>query len=315
MPVKVERLAFGPSASQATGSFREFVRFVNEAFAGSGFVNQFPSGTINTASVDPPAVGNQLRGYSVFAFGDSLQATQPLFVRIDFRSIQTAAINVWGLNLSLGERHDGSGTLDSLYFTSSVTIGNNTAGGAFAAQQSSSCLWTGESGSRVAVVMAAYASGTSADFPQFWFNLNRTNDWAGSLTPSGALLIFGGSSGSSPRAGHVYHSMEIGKLYAQTGGNSILLSTTSGNLPAISPFLVGRGRIEPSSFDVYAVNVLDTAYTASNTIISSSTYTLSPYGVSRTYLRLPVSIGGGGIGAGGNFLYTNTNAAMFLRFE
>lgn len=315
MPVKVERLAFGPSGSASTGSFREFVRFVHDAFNGAGFINQFPSGAINTASVDPPNAVNQVRGYNVWAFGDVLQTTQPLFVRVEFRSLQPSAFNAWGLNVYLGERHDASGTLDSLWGTSSVAIGSAVNGGIIALQQTGSYLWTGESGSRVAMVAGAYVSGTNADYAQFWFNLNRTQDWNGNLTPSGAVLLFGGGSGSStPRAGHIYHSMEIGKRYTKTNGNTILISGVTGSLSAsVSPYFVGKGQIEPHNRDVLACIDADTAFVPVNLNITGSQYTIG----GRPFYRLPTVIGGGNSsdGGNGNFLYRNPGTALLMRIE
>lgn len=314
MPISVQRLSIGPSGSASTGSFREFVRFVHDAFNGAGFTNTFPLGAINTASVDPPTAVNQVRGFNVWAFNDSLQSTQPLFVRVEFRSLQAAAFNAWGLNLYFGEQHDGSGTLDSLWTTSSVAIGAANNGGSFTAQQSASYMWTGESGSRVAIVAGAFASGANADYAHFWFNLNRIQDWNGNLTPSGAVLLYGGSTGSTPRAGYVYHSMEIGKRHVQPTGNTILISSVTGSTSgALSPFFVGKGQIEPHNRDVLATLTADPAFVPVNLNITGSFYTIQ----GRSFARLPASTGGGNgsDGGNGNYLYRNPGTAILLRTE
>lgn len=317
MPTKVERLAAGPSASAATGSFREFVRFIHDAFNGSGFVNTFPSGAINTASVDPPTAINQPRGYNVWAFGDALQSTSPYFIRIGFRSVNSTNFNAWGLDIWFGTNHDGSGNLSDALSTGSVTvIGHNSSGGSFTAQQSASFLWTGESGSRVAVVAGAYASGFGADFTVFWFNIARMNDWNGNLIGSGVIMHYGGTSGSSPRAGHTIQSSDIGGSYRQTAGHTLLLSNTvntgSGGTPAISPLFTGKGVLNANSYDVYAVNNIEPPYSASNGNITGSQYTINTYGVNRNYIRMPAAIGGSST----NLAYsTNGLFALLLRYE
>lgn len=311
MSTYVTRLSFGPSGSASTGSFREFVGFIQTAFNGSGFINQAASGAINTSSVNPPSAVNQVRGYDVYAFGDSLQATQPLFVRLEYRSLQMAAFNAFGLNVYIGERHDGNGNLDSLYATTSFTVGNANNGTSFTAQQSASALYTGASGSRVAVVMAGYASGTGADSPQFWFNLTRTNDWTGQLTTSGAVVHFGCATGTIARAGHDYHSMELGKRYLQLNGHVPMLSLTTGSTPVLSPLFVGKGNIEPNGYDVYATINTEPTYVATNSNITGSNYTLNAYGVNHNYIRMPIAMGGGS----NNTLYTNALMTLLLRYE
>jgi len=316
MPTEVRRLSFGPSGTASTGSFREYVRFIHDAFNGSGFVNTFPSGAINTASVDPPTAQNQVRGYNVWAFGDVSQSAAPQFIRVEFRSLQSSTFNAWGLNLYFGNRHDGSGNLVDLPFTRSITLGSAGAGGAFTAQQSASCLWTGESGSRVAVIMGAYASGAGADYAIMWFNINRINDWNGGLTPSGVIMHYGGGSGSSPRAGHAYISREIGKNYIQSSGHVILLSTTvntgSGGTTAISPLFTGKGVINPHSYDVFMVNSAQPDYVITNGNITGSQYILNVYDVNRNFIRLPRSVGGDI----SNQLYNfNAASALLFRYE
>lgn len=77
------------------------------------------TGEIDFTTVLTPSAANQKRGFRIYRFNDSLQATHPVFIRIDYGSGTAAADpSLW---IQIGQAVDGSGNL-SVPITGSLQV-------------------------------------------------------------------------------------------------------------------------------------------------------------------------------------------------
>jgi hypothetical protein len=292
MATSVRTLQVGAPASGTSGSFREFVSFIRDAFEGSGFTNTFPSGNINTSSVNPPIAANREQGYDVFAFNDTFQATAPMFVRVGYRSAAGVGGNIFGVNIDIGEYHDTSGSVYSVFFSSGSNRLNISTNQNLTPNlaQSQSCLWSGAGGSRISVCMFPLVSGSNANFYSLVFTIERTRDWQGNFVPSGAVVTgFNKSNGS-----YMYlNGRDFGTSHTGSTGFVSPLSRVVGQRIVVQPIVLGKTAMEPPPLGmvltIASESLLD--YTSSINPTGSQ-HTLNFGNVTYNYVRLPNGMGG-----------------------
>lgn len=93
-------------------NFRLWGSGISTALAAAGLVKTTDTGQIDWATVLRPTTAGQSRGYEIWRFDDVLQATRPVFIRLDYGS-GSVAINNPGLYIALGTATDGAGLLTS----------------------------------------------------------------------------------------------------------------------------------------------------------------------------------------------------------
>ena len=94
--------------------FRAWGKGLSDALAAIGMVKTADTGQINWATVTAPTGATQ-QGYEVWRFDDALQATAPLFFRLDYGSGASAGTGVTGfmptLWVTIGKGSNGSGAI------------------------------------------------------------------------------------------------------------------------------------------------------------------------------------------------------------
>jgi hypothetical protein len=314
MPVKVqELLSTNVTTFMVTQSYREFVAFVREGFESSGFVNQWPSGSVDTSSCFPRTTYHS--NYDVFAFNDALQATHPLYVKIYYTSGaamgQGASAQAFLLVFNIGELYNSeSAAVGSRSGLTWYQTGPKSAGTLLS---SGSCFYAGESGSRICI---GYMTNINSIVLPWWFNLSRRIDANGDYTGSGAVFMCGASSGSaitSRTTGYgivdttdpTNFTSYVGKL-VRDHGLPVMLSSTTGSRPSISPVFVAgtSGKLEPFGYDIYVTTNSESLFPlVSPSDITGSQYTIQSYGVNHNYILCPTNFGGSG--GFSNTSYTN----------
>src|ERR1700761_4788031 len=80
------------------------------------------TGQINTSTVTRAGTTNTAAGYVILKFNDTLQATVPVFIKLEFGSGSTATTSpqMW---ITIGAGSNGSGTLTGIT-TTRVAVGN-----------------------------------------------------------------------------------------------------------------------------------------------------------------------------------------------
>jgi len=160
-------------SSDAT--FRAWGSELAAKMAACGMVQAADTGQVNWATVTRPAV-NSLGGYEIWTFGDSLQATAPIYLRVEYRT-GAGATNP-EIRITVGTGSNGSGTITGTALTASRTITRATAGSATTRQ--------------------SYMCHTAGFFGFFWkvggavgnFYVTRSCDADGVPTVTGAAVMW-----------------------------------------------------------------------------------------------------------------------------
>lgn len=102
-------------------TFREWIQEFEAALAFIGLVQTADTGQINTATANRPAI-NASAGYQIWRFNDTLQATAPIFIRIEYRT-QGGATDP-GMSFGIGTSTNGAGTLTGTNFVPLLQVAN-----------------------------------------------------------------------------------------------------------------------------------------------------------------------------------------------
>jgi hypothetical protein len=304
---------FSVAAKQTTDTeFRAWGSAISAGLAAAGCVQTADTGQINWSTVVKPASAGVMAGYEIWRFNDSLQATAPVFFKIEYGASAAAAANpdVW---VTVGTGSNGSGTITGTALAG-VAGALTTRREFLSAAQStpattSACYVYGDTSS-VAVVLwpslgAAWAGG--------FFVIERWRAWDGTASGDGVTL-FGGYSDTS--ATNVTVSMLCylpgmapnpsgpGALVVAAGGFSNWATCNIGGTVYGWPVTHG---VSPraSAPSKYLLACLMGDYPV-------GTVTLTHYGVSRSFVSLgPGSSSGIGVGWA-NLNINGTSKASYL---
>lgn len=114
-----------PFAFTTDAEFRAFCQAVHDAITALGLVNTSDTGQINLSTVTAPAGTFTFQGYKIYRFDDTLQATKPVFIKVEFGSASNLQTRP-ALRFNVGTATNGAGTLATLT-TGTMTM-NMTSG-------------------------------------------------------------------------------------------------------------------------------------------------------------------------------------------
>jgi hypothetical protein len=279
------------SQSLSDSDFRIWGGRLSDALTEIGFAKTADTGQIDWATATRVTVANTYAGYEIRAFSDDLQATVPVYLKIEYGAGSNAAYI--GMRITMGRATDGAGTLlgevaGPLLIDPS---GNSTA--------YYPCVVSGGT-DRIEVGMLMTATSYS-----FCFWVERVKDNSGNPTDIGVDL--GGMSRSSsyqqmlPKKGMAYPvtvPMTSGIIMSALPNNTIKLSY-AGNL-GFYPIYSNMG---------YAANPsLAACFYATASIGSvGSIITVSIYGQNHDYIigGFPINMTNG----------NNLGISLALRYE
>jgi|PlaIllAssembly_1097288.scaffolds.fasta_scaffold02867_3 hypothetical protein len=246
--------------------FRSWGLALSTAIQACGLTLVADTGSVNWTTVSKPSSTNTKAGFEIYRFDDALQATAPVYIRIDYGSGQYANVTaaIW---FTIGSGTNGSGTVTGnpttppkieLYPHATV------AGTTYVTGANNRLLYMGPTNQQY-----TYTS---------MFNIERTHDGTGADTADGVLLIWieaGSTKGQNvwiAGTGAGTTETSFGVLNPATG------SGATGSYIAVYPFFHTKG-----IFHFPAMNVL----AAFTTNISVGTpFSLTYYGSSKTYLPI-----------------------------
>ena len=88
---------------------------VHNSILAVGLVQTADTGQINFATVTPNESGNTKSGYTIYSFNDTLQASYPCFIRIDYGVDQTGGtyygVTIW---MTVGTSTNGAGVIGAI---------------------------------------------------------------------------------------------------------------------------------------------------------------------------------------------------------
>ena len=212
--------------------FRAWGLGISTAFAACGLVQTTDTGQINWSTVTrtgPTSSGQQISGYEIWRFNDSLQATKPVFIKVEYglNVFSAGSARIPCVITSTATATNGAGTLTipattspRQYWLGSTQGDPGTGNQAGVISASSPLLMQGDGSSVVAAIGAqavfqptyANPSGWSfgPNFPAFLL-IERTRDTAGVINGDGLIV------------GTVH--------YEPPGGSGIYNAATQGHSP------------------------------------------------------------------------------------
>lgn len=197
-------------------------QFIEDTLVSAGgWVVTADSGQTLPSALVHPTVANSKKGYRIYKMADTLQATSPVFVRLDFGSGPVASI--FGLWITIGTGSDGAGNITGMLHN----------GGARAQGISTNTPGTGVGNSYGSAdngrfSFALYVGTSNFSFCQV-FTLERSKSLGGSDTGNGLILIWSDyATGNFAGPSHIKYLIcaggsqpaeEIGLNYSLPGVN------------------------------------------------------------------------------------------------
>lgn len=171
-------------ANTTVTDFRTWGSAVSAALAAVGMVKTADTGQINWATVGLPQV-NTAAGYEVWRFADTLQATAPVFFRVEYGA--GAVANVPQMWLTVGKGSSGAGVITE-ELVARIPLGRGASGNTNATQlegYASSCA------TKSCVVVMPFSSPmpSSAPYAPPGFIIERSRDLAGAATAEGLMVV------------------------------------------------------------------------------------------------------------------------------
>jgi hypothetical protein len=202
--------------------FRAWAKFIFDTLVTTGgWVQTSDTGQINFTTVTRPTVANEKKGYIVVRMDDSLQATAPVFMRVDFGNSSTVGVPaIW---VTIGPSSDGAGNINDAYLTPGTTS-SIRANGTFTTFPVFS--WGAAGTSWVAIAMGCNTVGANGAFV---FMLERSKNGAGQDTGDGLILLYLDAEGNLNQTQYLYlddtvqppEELGIPTILSQRGGSAV----------------------------------------------------------------------------------------------
>lgn len=292
-------------------TFRAWGSAISAALATAGWVQTTDTGQINWTTVIRPVGVNTAAGYEIWKLADTLQATAPIFLKIEYgNGPATTLPGVW---TTVGTASDGAGTLTSIA-GSGTSVTTRTA----VHPSNSADSWQGGvlpihvngDGSSLVLAMFPNTAPTNAASGMF-FAVERFRNWDGTPNGDGFLAIWASNGVNSAGTGKsqcVYFTTTVAQpgqltglpgVVVQPGGSaSCVVGSTLYPLPVL-PMWGGKTQAP-------AAMVLEVLR---NDVAAGNNFAVTHYGVAHTFYGLGAGLSTGGYGTlaqgaiGYSFLY------------
>lgn len=167
--------------------FRAWGSAISAALAAMGLVKTADTGQIDWASVARPAGSNAVAGFEIWRFNDGLQATLPVFIKLEYGTGATNTGCSWWV--TVGMATDGAGAL-----TGAITTRQQTSMGTAITEGQIGLTYISGANSRI-VAAGFLGAASSSTLTAMIFGVERTKDNSGADTAEG-ILTFTGYTGS-----------------------------------------------------------------------------------------------------------------------
>jgi hypothetical protein len=261
--------------------FRAWGSELNTKLAAAGLVQTSDTGQINWVTVVRAGTSANA-GYEIWRMNDAMQATAPVFFRIDYGT--AGATNAPRMLMTCGTSTNGSGTLGGTALSTARQFTSGAApGSTVTAFQSLLCVTSGFFG-------LCWKTGTSANNGTFLFA--RTVDSSGTPSATGGFMYWGsGNSGAFTAAQAMrYASVAAAYTVKNTAGNAQfclvpMTPTTTAIGSDIQAFLWWT--ITPAMNPLLALCTVFNGEIAPTTTFTTTLVGVTPH----TYIVLPASAG------------------------
>jgi hypothetical protein len=277
-------------------NFRAWGSYISARLTAVGIVKTADTGQIDWTTVANPGAINTFAGYEIRVFADALQASAPVYIKIEYG--ESATTDAPAVRFAFGSGSNGTGTL------------TGTLSGTYWA--------TG--GASVTTACSVHGSGDTARFCMnggyqaaqvgMIFGFERTKDAAGADTTEGVLYVATGTAGS------VANQRIIGiwnTSLGDVGGTTAILipalfppgaTATSGTQIIVVPIFHSKG--------VFMNPGMNFAGYYTESIAAAGSPSVYAYGALHTYYTIAAASGW----ASSNFQGPGAGTeAMMLRYE
>lgn len=187
MPVLTRSVTFDASTDAL---FRAFFQFWHDGFANGNWIQTSDTGQINLTTVTKPVAANTVAGYEVWRMDDALQATAPVFLKIEYGT-GAANASTPGIWYTFGTGSDGSGTLTGTTTVRKQFVSPSNGGGTFTAMITSDT-------NRFAYVSNITTAAQTIFF--YMFTVERSKDGSGQDTAEALMILAGVNSSMHQQA-------------------------------------------------------------------------------------------------------------------
>ncbi len=271
----------GSSQHNTDAEFRAMGLALSNCLTAAGLATAGDTGQINWASVTRPVGNNTAAGYEIRYLNDSLHATKPCYIKIEYGAGQPlSAMSLW---ITVASATNGAGTVAGTTYFARLQI-TSWASPSAGTYPTFCCVLPGY------MALAPWRRGYPT-FPAF-VSICRTVDAAGTPTSDGFYLYYlTQASTTMTRKTYITTELTDSDRFALVPGN-ITSTLSGGDVKVFRHFgFVGDNstRCVPFFLSYLSADIGDEA-----------TFSVTPIGVTaRTYLTLggaiaPVSVAAGG---------------------
>lgn len=173
-----------PADHTSDAGFRAWGSELSAKLQAAGLVQTADTGQINWATATRPGSVNTAAGYEIYRFDDALQATAPLYIKLEYGTGNVAdRPTIW---VSVGTGTNGAGTLTGSVSSRNVASFFNTPGNDGVSRPSYLCVKDGFVGLAWKYGLCTVQSNNKA---YFYFGVARTVDDAGAETGDGFYVL------------------------------------------------------------------------------------------------------------------------------
>lgn len=224
MPTSVQNVPFHSSTD---ADFRVWGKAVSDGIAAVGLVKVPDTGSVNWETALRPTMLNGIGGFEIWRFDDALQATAPVFIKIEYGTASSTGMSLPGIWVTLSRGTDGSGTPTDVLAPRRLTHSYSSSD-ATSVLSSIEPLYFSSDGSSLcfsARIGAAPASNTHLPA----FVIDRSRDGAGTPTATGGVIFVEGAGAAGGTTGASF--MIPAQMHAWTYSGE----STMGDAPAAVP--------------------------------------------------------------------------------
>lgn len=277
--------------------FRAWAQFIHDTFTlASSWVDTLATGSVDLTTVTRPLATQTTQGFKVYRMDDALQATVPVFLKMEFGS-GAAALNpaIW---ITIGSGHNGSGTITGL-------LKARTQIAATAASAATTLYGFGSAGNNRVTFSLFPNSATST--VHIGLSVERTKNSSGADTNEGLLVMGYGGAITSTLFSHfipftgIIPVSEVGLAVLLTAANP---SNWDSQDMVAAPVFFGTMPKQPGT-NLIVCRQADFG--------SFSRPLITMYGVQRTYQHLGTDVSSVRHTGGGSA--TDSLTRLMIRFD
>lgn len=280
---------WGSTSTGGPGTAYVISRFtaMHDALIGAGLIQTADTGQLNIAGIASQGNANFDHGYRIYRFNDSLQATDPLFIKVIFGTGDNVGHTC--LRVTTGQGSNGSGTLTGRVST------QLRCGGAYIGptqNMSNSTFYACHTEGFFGLNFCPNNS-HPANYSTLALTIARTRDTSGNFDGVGNVLSSWQSSGNA--TGHTAFTRTLDNQFSGSASTHVCIAP---GVPANTALLNGDKQLYPHWYNLPDVRQRWSSFTIRSSELGNSptSFSASPFnGVSRTFLSIGTATGSGGL--------------------